>query len=491
MSSRWSIGVALRSVLGGAALVLFACGRSKPEIAQQAQRLTAPQAPGQALLDSVPELVSGRRAPLQCSPGDWMRHQRCYAFLPREQTPSPGTVTPIAGASTFYDTTADRSSCEPSVDGPVFPLLVQQANERSLWLNVVGIQGQNYFVKGTLQGAQLAPSGLKADCTSVLNSARSADELAFRGTEWLQGVFKLTSERWIALVHSEYYGGDYPSGWYFRIPASARCPSGQPVACWYGATTAFVKDAAASAFLPLSPPRGHVVARPFTNHQSSANDATVLYTHGTNTVFRNGVYYTVLIDKGPAFAATPAELRAPDGSDANVQYQSICPARTTNLERPDSWRAWDGRGYTVNMSAGRRCTGVPNAVFPFYLGYSTFFDAFILVGSAELPTGPTGAPVPQVAYNLSKDMVHWSAPAPLAGVPLFGTSRHNYPSLMDLTALTSANADANAQSGGEVGQTPWLLWRKDLVDPNPQRDPAVDPFHDTATLERMQVRFER
>jgi hypothetical protein len=90
-------------------------------------------------------------------------------------------------------------------------------------------------------------------------------------------------------------------------------------------------------------------------------------------------------------------------------------------------------------------------MFPFYLGYNTFFDKFIMVGAES----------GQIAYALSSDLVHWS-PSVSFGFPIFDPqspdwSNNNYPSLMDPSELQRTQ-DVNASGDAVTGQKPWLVF---------------------------------
>jgi hypothetical protein len=213
-----------------------------------------------------------------------------------------------------------------------------------------------------------------------------------------------------------------------------------PLNCTYTTLTMAVLEKRSSSFKHIGNPPNNVVARPSFDYVPDAGRAIGYFTNTNILKNADGYFYVMTVDV------------LPDGS------QRHCPIRTSDIANPSMWRGWGGSGFTVAISKGADCAEVGVSFFPFYLGFNTYFDKFIMVGAHG----------GQISYELSSDMIHWSAPVSF-GVPIFDPqttdwSANNYPSLMDSSELQHTH-DANASSGAMTGQNPWLIF---VQHKNPQ-----------------------
>jgi hypothetical protein len=361
-------------------------------------------------------------------------------------TPPSGAAFKLSSPSILYDTATDRTSgCAPFLDGQINLISFPNANRTDIKFSIVDLRGHNFLVSGTLSNeGSLSP--FKVDCRPVFTSALSGSAESFAGAEWISSLFKGDQNTIFGLIHSEYYGGEFPqTGSEFH--KSDRCPSGQPLVCTYSAITAALSTDGGRTFRRAgSTPNDYVIARPPFPY-SPIHNTTTGYFLNSNIVKRDDGYFYMMA----------TELR-PDFT------RSDCLIRTSTLSVPSSWRAYDGSKFTSDTHTGAHCRGVAIKIAPFYIAYSTFFKRFVAVGTNL--TSPF-----HFSYSLSFDLVNWSEPIDLGIAPQWapntgsttGGGNYNYPSLMDLEALRNS-ADQNSSSGAVVGQRPLLLYVERMGD---------------------------
>jgi hypothetical protein len=357
---------------------------------------------------------------------------------------SPGSAT-TGKSFVLYDASTDASSgCSPYLDSPIYPISFSTTSHQDfeLWFNVVSPanDGNNYWVKGHMNSVGAETSPLRVNCSPILSSPHDPDSGKFSGSQWLTGFYKQSDGSIYSIVHNEFYGGNFPHGFDFSIPSSPQCSLGtvigkpvNPLGCTYTSLTMAVMASGASSFKPVANPPRHVIARPSFNFVPNVGKATGYFTNTNMLKNSDGYFYAITVDV------------LPDGS------QRRCPIRTSDLSMPSAWRGWDGSNFTMDMTKGADCANIGFSMFPFYLGYNTFFEKFIMIGASS----------GHIAYALSSDLVHWSQSISF-GVPIFDPqsadwSNNNYPSLLDPSALQRTQ-DGNASSGAVSGQRAWLVF---------------------------------
>jgi hypothetical protein len=325
------------------------------------------------------------------------------------------------------------------LDGQINLISFPKANGAVIKFSTVDLRGHNFLVSATLANeGSLSP--FKVDCTPVFTSALNGSADSFAGGEWISGLYKSDHNTILGLVHSEYYGGEFPqTGLEFH--KSDRCPSGQPLTCTYAVITAALSTDGGRTFRRAgSTPNDYVIARPpflySPNHKTTTG-----YFLNSNIVRRDdGYFYMMATELRPDFSRSDCLIRAPT------------PAV------PSSWRAYDGSKFTSDTHTGTDCKGVAIKIAPFFIAYSTFFRRFIAVGTDLM------SPF-HFSYSLSSDLVNWSQPTDLGIAPQWAPNsgsparwgNYNYPSLIDLEALRNSD-DQNSSSGAVVGRTPLLLY---------------------------------
>ncbi|URV27507.1 hypothetical protein [Burkholderia gladioli] len=382
----------------------------------------------------------------------------------------PGSVatgTSLVVYDTFYDS---GSGCAPLIDTALYPISFPSPDGNGVLLKfpVLSDDGRdlNYLVTGQMnaQGAEVQP--FHANCAPTLASPQNADSNAFEGNMWLAGFYKAANGDVYSLVHNEYYGGRYPDA-NFLIPSSAGCSLGQPagtpinaLGCTYASLSIARMPAGSASFSLVGAAPQHVAARPQAAYAPNLGRPAGYFTNTNIVSGGDGYYYALTVDN------------LASGGDRR------CPIRTQDIGNPAGWKGWDGSAYTIDTPHGADCVDANGlgGIFPFYLGYSTTFQAYIVVGAA--PSSSAANAPAMIAYALSKDFVHWSQPVSF-DVPIFnsapatGWTANNYASLLDVGQIQNSQDD-RASTGALVGQTPWLVFQQRYVCA-PGQDPDCPP----------------
>jgi hypothetical protein len=272
-----------------------------------------------------------------------------------------------------------------------------------------------HYVNRALRGATLA--ALKIDCRVVLDSGANPDPAAYDEHSWITATWTDDGTRVQALVHHEYQAHAHPG----------RCSFKEYIACWTNTVLALASSDGAKSFPRPQPPR--VVATfPFKQdvgqgrHRGFFNPSNI-FGHGPHRYF---------------FAATTGWSGQPSGA---------CLFRSDNPSDPGSWRAFDGKGFTVAYADPYRSTAKPPAAcrpiepFPAPVGAVVRHRAtgtFIAVFQAKAD----GGAFTQSGFYVtsSRDLLVWDTPRLiLAGKTLYDDSCGagsliSYPSLLDRDA---------------------------------------------------------
>lgn len=264
-------------------------------------------------------------------------------------------------------------------------------------------------------------NSLDHDCSRLIHSHREADPGRFDDLEWITSVYALGRGKVVALIHNEYRGDAHPG----------HCPSGKQPACWFNSITLAVSSDDGDSYVHRQAP-DHLVAALADRYRAGEGPAGIF--SPSNIVFRpsDGFYYVL-------FRIIPYRGR-----------RGISAMRTRDLEDPSSWRAWDGREFSIRFGNPYRkeghqgATSAPHLVSPSKIGemsasltYNTHLDRFLLVGPSREPASTPGEWQTGFYFSLSKDLVHWSPRRKIFEVESPGRWRAGdeaplaYPSLLD------------------------------------------------------------
>ncbi len=286
---------------------------------------------------------------------------------------------------------------------------------------------------------------LRHTCEVVMGSDFQADPAAFNDAEWISATWTADGNEIFALVHDEYHGQDHADA----CPATAVVKSGD---CLYNGITQAVSHDGGRTYLQSDPPQ--LVA---------------------------SVPYRYVPGAGPYGAFSPSNIvhNGDDGyyytflhvEDYAEQKRGACPMRTRTPADPGSWRGWDGSSFANTFINPYREPSEPaedhicrpvayDRIQKMYnsLTYSTYYDKFMLVGTAAKFDAGERRPIWGFYFSLSDDLIHWSDRELIKEVELPWTFECGdqdpvqYPSLID-----PSSRDRNFQT---IGPRPFLFFTR-------------------------------
>lgn len=331
---------------------------------------------------------------------------------------------------------------EPYFDGPIAPISYLAGSTTKLHFNA-SVGYKNYRVTSTLTG-----SGETAyvydgelDCNPVYTSSLSASNSSFTWAEWLYGTYRdVPSGKVYAVVYNEYYGGNYGA-----VPPTDNFSA-------YSALGLAVSSSNGASFQRIQAAPNHIFLRTPELRQN--------ITTGQGYGWWGGVF------------KSPLDQLYYAGSHSGATDQTVL-MRTSNLENPNGWYAWNGAGFNVNVPP----SGLNPAAFqgiginPLYLGYSDYFKKYIAVTLGSSDNYASGNNL--IVYNLSDDLVHWGPPRKIMYNPACGPDHYcepmyerpreltSYPSIMDPGYL-SDTSDSTKASNGMTGMKPVVTYIKNF-----------------------------
>jgi hypothetical protein len=272
-----------------------------------------------------------------------------------------------------------------------------------------------HFINRALRGPDL--DHLKLDCRVVLASRFDPDPARYDDRSYIAATWTLDGRNVEALVHHEYHADDH-----------GNCAGKTGLACWYNSVLAYRSLDGGLSFekdhplVVASAPFGEAVEQG--RHRGFFNPSNI---------FSDGTYEYV-------FAATTGWQDQPYGA---------CLFRTMKPTEPTSWRAYDGRAFSIRYAdpyapqapAARPCAPVGPFVFPVGAVVRDHASGqWLAVFQAARNEG--AFPVDGFYYASSTNLLDWSdARLLLAGNTLFsdlcagGPSVIAYPSLLDPHAM--------------------------------------------------------
>ena len=297
-------------------------------------------------------------------------------------TGAAGAATPrvqvVSSPQTVFDW--GESACEP-VMYPDLPVRAFRDYQGQVQLLI------SHFDNFRLIGPSL--DQLAVDCEPVLLSHRSALPNRFQDREWIGSIFTRDGKTVWALLHDEYQGNRH----------RGRCPSHSYYRCWYNAITLARSSDGGRSYAEATPPDQLVAAAPH-RYRPDAGPAGV-FTPSDIVVGADGAKYALV------------RVRDPGGE------RGTCLIRTRSIQRPDSWRAWNGSGfdgrfsdpYEVERRRRMPCAPVGAgriAEMAESLTYNTTLGRYLLVGLAPPGEESIGPKATGIYFSTSEDLVHWS-----------------------------------------------------------------------------------
>ena len=297
-------------------------------------------------------------------------------------------------------------------------------------------QGRVHLVaSGTDNRAMVGPDldHVKQDCRVIFKGGEQDAPQAYDDRSWLTSPYTLNGTDVFALIHNEFHGQLRP----------ALCPSRDYAKCWANTVTLAVSHDGGLSFAHATPPAQFVAGLPYRYRGDIGH--RVGYFNPSNIILRDGYYY--------AYFWADAE---------GAQQRGDCLMRTANLADPRSWRAWDGKDYTIRFAdpyvddvsnvAAHVCAPVGADGLVSFVSSVTLhrpsglYVALMATNHAPIPGKD---PVSGVFASTSSDLIHWT-PAALVWqeAVLFKyacSADHDavfYPSLLDPASSTRNFEDA-------------------------------------------------
>lgn len=267
------------------------------------------------------------------------------------------------------------------------------------------------------------------NCNDVIaESDQEGDPAQFNDATWPWAPYILDSGRAIVLNHEEYHP-----------QAHGRACNG--AACWYSAITFGVAADGIHFTRPPMPQR--LVARAATDFEGTQGVGLGYGDHSNIARSPDGKYfYTVALRHDP-------KVRN-------------CMFRTTNVEDPSSWRAWNGQGYAAVVAKGEDCVDFTTPYGSFASGslsYSTFLHRFVFIAFGDATSSGQGQGFFLFLAN-NDELTSWSAPTYVLEAPvpwgmnpsIKGRQTWAYVSLLD------PHPEIAGKNFDRIGEKPYLYF---------------------------------
>ena len=220
----------------------------------------------------------------------------------------------VGQAQVVFDT---RQACE-QIDIPdAFPRAFRDDN------NLVHLIATHYVAR-----AMIGPTldQVKHDCRVIYRSPLDPDPAHFLDANWLTSLYTDDGRRVAALAHSEYHGDEHPG-----MCGDLINPNHSQDCAWITVTFAESRDGGYS-FQEPSPPANLVASLPYP-YDKNNRDGAQGYEAPTN-ILKVGQFYYAMLNVRREYKA---------------QSYGPCLIRTADVFDPSSWRAWNGRDFTIRF----------------------------------------------------------------------------------------------------------------------------------------------
>lgn len=289
-----------------------------------------------------------------------------------------------------------------------------------------------HYTNHALKGPSL--DTLKIVCRSALPSNGNGDPAAYDDKSWIAATWTRDGRVVDGLVHHEFQANEHPG----------RCRFPAYMQCWFNTVLAVRSTDGGATFAKLKQPV--VASAPFPQSVGQGR--------------HRGFFNPSNIVSDGRFSYFLASTTGWDGQD-----NGVCLFRTPDPDTASSWRAYDGKDFSIRyadpyrspiLDLPRPCQ--PLAPFPAPVGAVVRQRGTGLWLAVYQAAADRGAfPVSGVYASGSRDLLHWSAPR----LVLPGTTNYEdpcrsggrmiaYPSLVD--------AESHGRNFDDVGTTATLLY---------------------------------
>lgn len=321
--------------------------------------------------------------------------------------PAPAAVTVAGPAETVFRWHTDRCAADDIPDAPARAFR-DAAGTVHLFAS--------HYVNRALVGPSL--DAVRRDCAVAYAGTRADDPEAFDDFVWLAAFHSDDGRTVAALAHAEFHGHLRP----------ALCPSRQYSACWWNAVLGLVSLDGGRHFVRAPGAAAVVAALPYPYDPAAGRPTG--YFGPSNILTLDGAQYAFI------FAESWRDQR-----------RGPCLLRSRTPADVSSWRAWDGKDFTVSLSraAGKNDPPAKHVCAPVAGIGSTVASMVqavpggaIVASFAGTRRDPaTGRDATGIWYLTSRDLLRWSAPRLLYEVPVMFAYAcgakvvYAYPSLLD------------------------------------------------------------
>lgn len=314
----------------------------------------------------------------------------------------PGKPDVTGSEEIVFDYSSDACSTEDIPDGPA-----QAFRDADGKIQIIAAHKIAYRMIGD------DFNSLLRDCTNgpVFESDESGVASTYNNQEWLAGIYTLDGKTIYSIVHNEYK----PEGdvnWFYA---------------WYNTLTFAVSNDTGRSYSHATPPEHYLAGIPY---KYKAGKPMGIF-GGSKPVYNpNDGYYYVLVHL--------ERYRLQDWGAGVI--------RTQTLDNPDSWRGWDGNGFTVhfvdpyNETVDDPADHILAPVSRDNIGkmsesltYNTYFQKFMVVGFHNKYDAQLDKKVYGFYYSLSDDLIDWSSPVLIYESPKNGWEVGGiyYPAIID------------------------------------------------------------
>ena len=322
--------------------------------------------------------------------------------LPAAAQPRDGVrISTVGEPQTLYRWATDRCEDEFIPDSPARAF--RRADGK---MALLAAHRENWLLVGD------SFETLKPVCRSTLRSTEHQSEGL--GRLWIQAIYTRDGRTVTALLSQDLKA---------EMQARGCDPAGQPGRCWVNNILAARSTDMGESY-QLLPPQERTVATLAPAYPPSAKGRYGAFTV-SNIVAHQGAFYTMIWVQA-----------------AGRQKTGNCLFRTDDPADPQSWRGWDGRGFSVDMrrpDADTTCALVaPQSLRGEVrsLTYSTQHKVWIAVFATQYKLPEDQRPVRGFYYAQSDDLFAWTPPRRIMAAPLKPREEQMeyfvyYPSLLD------------------------------------------------------------
>jgi hypothetical protein len=289
---------------------------------------------------------------------------------------------------------------------------------------------------------------LTASCAIAYEAKSSADPSEFSDKNWLAATWTANGRDVFGLVHAEYHADQHANACSFKDRMS----------CWYNVVTAAHSSDGGRHF--SATPRQLVAAPRFRQDVDQGRHRG--FFNPSNIIERDGAWYSLIATTG-----------------GEGQKSGVCLFRSTRIDDPTSWRAFDGQDFTIravdpyreDATQAKPCQ--PLKFLPTNVDSVTRHEAsgrYLAIFHLG-PDPSQGIVGGRVAYSWSSDLMSWSPLQTLVVHPTMWSrncadrTRYAYGAVAD-PASTSRNFET-------TGDAPFLFMTKMRVSDckvGPERD---------------------